>query len=125
MIIVTAVLVAAGIMFSPYFPDRRSGNGNCGIIIFPRFNVEYEYQYMNGEIDIDEIFSKSKTQKVTSLNLANVECRTLWLASSGQLWRRLFCDRLFFNGFTESAVCSGKVDGTDEGRFISSWTTAC
>ena len=74
MIIVTAGLVAAGIMFSPYFLIGALAMAIADYIIFPRFNVEYEYQYMNGEIDIDEIFSKAKRKKVTSLNLANVEC---------------------------------------------------
>lgn len=32
-------------------------------LIFPRFSVEYEYLYVNGDIDIDEIYSKSTRKR--------------------------------------------------------------
>ncbi|MCI7812478.1 MAG: DUF6106 family protein [Lachnospiraceae bacterium] len=37
--------------------------------LIPGFNLEYEYLYVNGELDIDKIMSKTKRKRVCSLNL--------------------------------------------------------
>lgn len=43
------------------------------IFIFPRFNVEWEYQYVNGELDVDRIINKAKRKRKGSFDLDNVE----------------------------------------------------
>ena len=43
------------------------------IFIFPRFNVEWEYQYVNGELDVDRILNKSKRKRIASYDIANAE----------------------------------------------------
>lgn len=40
--------------------------------VFPRFNVEYEYNYFHGEIDVDKIFSKRKRKRMGTYNLEQV-----------------------------------------------------
>ena len=40
----------------------------------PGFNLEYEYLYVNGELDIDKIMAKSRRKKVCSLDMKNLEC---------------------------------------------------
>ena len=42
--------------------------------ILPRFNVEYEYSYVNGEFDIDVIYSKSKRKHKETFSVTNVDC---------------------------------------------------
>ena len=42
--------------------------------IFPRFNVEYEYSYVNGEFDVDVIYSMQKRKKKEVFNLQDVDC---------------------------------------------------
>lgn len=42
--------------------------------IYPRFNVEYEYSYVNGEFDIDVIYSQSKRKHLETFSVADVEC---------------------------------------------------
>lgn len=37
--------------------------------LIPEFNLEYEYLYVNGELDIDKIMSKVKRKRVCSLDL--------------------------------------------------------
>ena len=74
LIVVTAIVTAAGLVFNMYLLIGALALGIVDFFFFPRFNVEYEYQYMNGEINIDKIFSKSKRKKVTSIDLSNVEC---------------------------------------------------
>lgn len=41
--------------------------------LFPRFNVEWEYQYVNGEIDVDRILSKAKRKRIATYDIANAE----------------------------------------------------
>jgi hypothetical protein len=43
------------------------------IFLFPRFNVEWEYQYVNGELDIDRILNKAKRKRVDSFEIASAE----------------------------------------------------
>lgn len=42
-------------------------------IVTPKFNVEYEYLYVNGELDIDAIYSKQKRKRVGSFDMAELE----------------------------------------------------
>jgi hypothetical protein len=46
--------------------------------IFPSFKVEYEYLYVNGELDVDKIISRSKRKRVASVDLANLEILAPW-----------------------------------------------
>lgn len=39
------------------------------IILVRRFNVEYEYVFTNGELDIDKIYNKSKRKSGLSINV--------------------------------------------------------
>lgn len=39
------------------------------IILIRRFNVEYEYVFTNGELDIDKIFNKSKRKSALSIDV--------------------------------------------------------
>lgn len=43
------------------------------IFLFPRFNVEWEYQYVNGEIDVDRILSKAKRKRIATFDIVNAE----------------------------------------------------
>ena len=43
------------------------------IFIFPRFQTEWEYQYVNGEIDVDRILNKAKRKRIASFDISNAE----------------------------------------------------
>ncbi|MBS6194746.1 MAG: hypothetical protein KH828_04120 [Clostridiales bacterium] len=43
------------------------------IFIFPRFNVEWEYQYVNGELDVDRILNRAKRKRIASYDIANAD----------------------------------------------------
>ena len=49
------------------------------IFIFRSLDVEYEYQYINGDIDIDKIMHKERRKNVFSANIKDMEL----LAPSG------------------------------------------
>lgn len=43
------------------------------VIMFRRLNVEYEYLYVNGDLDIDKIMNRSKRKKMFTMNVADLE----------------------------------------------------
>lgn len=42
-------------------------------VVTPKFDVEYEYLYVNGELDIDAIYSKQKRKRIGSYDMAELE----------------------------------------------------
>lgn len=43
------------------------------IFIFPRFQTEWEYQYVNGELDVDRILNKAKRKRIASYDITKAE----------------------------------------------------
>lgn len=43
------------------------------VIMFRRLNVEYEYLYVNGDLDIDKIMNRSKRKKLFTMNVSELE----------------------------------------------------
>ena len=41
--------------------------------VVPKFDVEYEYLYVNGELDIDAIYSRQKRKKMGTYDMAELE----------------------------------------------------
>ena len=41
--------------------------------VVPKFDVEYEYLFVNGEFDIDMVMAKSKRKRVKSFNLSEAD----------------------------------------------------
>ena len=61
----TAVLVVLSILtFNILISVPAIAVCIADIFIFPRFNVEWEYQYVNGELDVDRILNKAKRKRI-------------------------------------------------------------
>ena len=45
--------------------------------VVPKFEVEYEYLYVNGELDIDAIYSRQKRKKMGTYDMAELEILAL------------------------------------------------
>ena len=43
------------------------------VIMFRRLNVEYEYLYVNGDLDIDKIMNRAKRKRMFSMNVSEME----------------------------------------------------
>ena len=63
LIALTVVAVAAGLFVSPLIFLVAIGLGIACYFIIPKTDLEYEYLFVNGELDIDMIMSKSKRKK--------------------------------------------------------------
>jgi hypothetical protein len=80
LIAVVVLLVAAGLLIYPLFLIAGMALGFVfWIFVLPKFDVEYEYLYVNGELDIDAIYSKQKRKRVGSYDMQELEI----LAPSG------------------------------------------
>ena len=62
-----ALLVLVSMLLSPFILVIAVILGFVAwMFLIPRLDVEYEYLYVNGELDIDVIYSKQKRKKVAS-----------------------------------------------------------
>ena len=70
-----ALLVAAGIfLFNPIFLVLGMVLGLLAYyLVLPNFDLEYEYLYVGGDIDIDKIMAKRKRKRIASYSKDNLE----------------------------------------------------
>lgn len=74
MIAATVILVLVGLMFvKPIILIAAVGMGILDYFKMPALDLEYEYLYVNGELDIDKIMSKQKRKRVGTYDMKNVE----------------------------------------------------
>ena len=73
IIALIVLLVLAGLFIMPLLLIAAIVLGVCAyLFIFPGTDLEFEYLFVNGELDIDKIMAKSKRKRVKSLNVT--EC---------------------------------------------------
>ncbi len=72
---VLAVLCFLGAVFLMLWPLLIGTVGFILLAVFvnPRMDVEYEYLYVNGELDVDTIYSKQKRKKAGTYDIENLE----------------------------------------------------
>lgn len=73
LIFLTVFVAAVGLMFIPLALVVALALGVLDYFMIPKLNVEYEYLYVNGELDIDKIYSRSKRKKGGRYDLAKIE----------------------------------------------------
>lgn len=69
----TVLLVLAGILIHPIILIGAIAMGVLDYFKMPTLDLEYEYLYVNGELDIDKIMSKQKRKRVGVYDMKNVE----------------------------------------------------
>ena len=73
MILATALTLVAGIVISPLVLILFLVLVIVDFVKIPQFDLEYEYLYVNGELDIDKIIAKSKRKRVGTYTVSNME----------------------------------------------------
>lgn len=73
LIFLTAASFLAFLFVHPLCIILTVGLGVACYFLLPRFDVEYEYLYVNGDIDVDRIFGKQKRKRAGSYNLEEME----------------------------------------------------
>lgn len=69
----TVLLVLAGLFVHPIILIGAIAMGVLDYFKLPALDLEYEYLYVNGELDIDKIMSKQKRKRVGTYDMKNVE----------------------------------------------------
>ena len=78
LILFTVLFALAGLLFMPILLIGAVVLGVVDYIFIPRLSVEFEYLYVNGELDVDRIFSKSRRKRAASYDLSSMEIMALW-----------------------------------------------
>lgn len=69
----TAVCFVGGVVIMWPLLIAAVALGIVTYLMIPRFDLEYEYLYVNGEIDIDKIMGKQKRKRCASYDIENME----------------------------------------------------
>lgn len=75
LLLITATVLAAfaGLLITPLAFIVLVVLCVLDYLFLPSFDLEFEYLYVNGELDIDKIMSKSKRKRVESIDMDHVE----------------------------------------------------
>lgn len=72
MIAAIAITAAAGLLI-PIAWILTLALGIAAYFILPKLDLEYEYVFVNGELDIDKIMSKAKRKRAQSFDLGKMD----------------------------------------------------
>ena len=89
LLIIGAVATLPTIVFSPFFIMAPIFLVLMAVVYFKSTNVEYEYSYFNGSIEIDQIQAKQFRKKLVSIDLDEVEVVAPTGSLEIQQYRRL------------------------------------
>lgn len=73
LILFTVLFALAGLVLMPILLVAAVILGVVDYVFIPRLSVEFEYLYVNGELDVDRIFSKSRRKRAASYDLSSME----------------------------------------------------
>lgn len=73
LIALTVLFVAAGLFISALLLVGAIALGVISYFVIPKTDLEYEYLFVNGDMDIDMVMSKAKRKKVLSLKLTEAD----------------------------------------------------
>ncbi|MDO4321545.1 MAG: DUF6106 family protein [Lachnospiraceae bacterium] len=69
-----ALCAVAGVLITPLLLLAAIALGAVlWVFVIPKLEVEYEYLYVNGELDIDAIYSKQKRKRVAGYDMQELE----------------------------------------------------
>ena len=73
LIVLTVLFALAGLLIHPYLWAGLIVFAILDYFIIPKTNLEYEYLFVNGEMDIDVIMSQSKRKRVFSFQVSDID----------------------------------------------------
>ena len=73
LIILTVLAALAGLFVSPVILVLAVILGVVSYLVIPKTDIEYEYLFVNGELDIDMVMAKTKRKKVNTFDLREAD----------------------------------------------------
>ncbi|MDO4614067.1 MAG: hypothetical protein Q4B15_00395 [Lachnospiraceae bacterium] len=74
LIILTVLTAAAAFFFMFYLIFGTIAAAVGTYFVFHRTNAEYEYDYTNGELDVDIIYAKASRKHLMTLDMREIDC---------------------------------------------------
>lgn len=88
-LIVLTALAAAAVIFTPWAMIALIALCVFDYFKFPSFHLEFEYLYVNGELDVDKILSQKSRKKAASYNvLEKMELLAPWDSHEMDYYRK-------------------------------------
>ena len=73
MIALTVLCALAGLFIHPFMLLAAIAVGVVTYFVIPGTDLEFEYLFVNGELDIDKVMAKTKRKKVISLDIPQAD----------------------------------------------------
>ena len=73
LIVLTALFAAAGLFMIPLLLIVAVALAVACYFIIPKTDLEYEYLFVNGELDIDAVMAKSRRKKMRTLDIRDAD----------------------------------------------------
>ena len=73
LIVLTVIMAIGGLLVNGLLLVPAVALGGASYLVIQKTDLEYEYLFVNGELDIDMIMSKSKRKRVKSIQLAEAD----------------------------------------------------
>jgi hypothetical protein len=107
MITLIVILAFGGLLVNAVLLLAAIVVGVAAYFIFPHLDVEFEYLYVNGEMDVDRVFAKTKRKKAGSFSIREAD-----------LVAPLHSHRMdYYNGNTKIKVVDYSSGNDDHSRY--------
>ena len=119
-LILLTVLAAAAVLFKPWAILVLFAVCIFDYFMFPSFHLEFEYLYVNGELDVDKIMSQKSRKRAASYNIAEkMELIAPWDSHEMDYYKKGNQGKVVdFSSGREDAKVYAMVYGGDKGTEI-------
>lgn len=119
LIVVTILAAFVGLFMTPLGFIALIAMGVADYILLPRFDLEFEYLYVNGELDIDKIMSKQKRKRAASYDMEKMEMIAPWNSHELDYHKNDTKAKISdYSSKTENANVYGMIYNSDKGKEI-------
>lgn len=119
-LILATVLAAAAVLFTPWAIIAFFALCIADYFLIPSFNLEFEYLYVNGELDVDKIMSQKSRKHAASFDIAEkMELIAPWDSHEMDYYKKGHQGKIVdFSSGREDAKVYAMVYGGDKGTEI-------
>lgn len=118
LIAATIVMGLLGLLVTPILLIPFIALCILDTFLFPRFHVEYEYTYINGEIDVAAVYSRQSRKELETIPAEGVEC----IAPSGSAHLGSYGETYKVVDYSSGDPSAKKVEiifgGADKKRYL-------
>ena len=119
LIVLTVLAAAAVVLITPWAAVVLLGLCLFNYFKFPSFRLEFEYLYVNGELDVDKIMSRSTRKRAGSYDMEKMELIARWDSHEMDYYRNGQKEKVTdFSSGRKDADIYAMVYGSEKGTEI-------